>query len=216
MQEISVTPRSNNTQGGLSIAKFTNARNNIYQSIVTGLHCGVNLRLMRYSDVLLRAAECINEISGPTSEAIEYINVVRRRAGLKDLALSDFGSADKLFEQIANVERPKEFGCENGRGIDLIRWGFFYDAGRMDQIKQHSCYMLDTAEGAPVSTQELTTATASDYSYKYYTAGYEYFPIYQGTRNANKNIHGNSANNGTDNGPEFLSKYGRVHPVTEL
>ena len=215
-QEITATPRSNKTQGGLSIAKFTNARNNIYQSIVTGLHCGVNLRLMRYSDVLLRAAECINELDGPTAEAIEYINIVRRRAGLKDLSLADFGSADKLFEQIANVERPKEFGCENGRGIDLIRWGFFYDSGRLDQIKQHSCYILDTAEGTPVSTQELTVGTASDYSYKYYTPGYEYFPIYQGTRNANKNIHGNSANNGTDNGPEFLQKYGRVHPVTAL
>ena len=217
MQEITQTPRSNNTQGGMSIAKFTNARNNIYQSIVTGLHCGVNLRLMRYSDVLLRAAECINELQGPTAEAIEYINIVRRRAGLKDLALADFaGNADKLFEQIANVERPKEFGCENGRGIDLIRWGFFYDSGRLDQIKQHSCYMLDTAEGSPVSTQELTVATASDYSYRYYTPGFEYFPIYQGTRNANQNIHGNSANTNTDNGPEFIQKYGRVHPVTAL
>lgn len=216
-QEITRTPRSNNTQGGMSIAKFTNARNNIYQSIVTGLHCGVNLRLMRYSDVLLRAAECINEISGPTAEAIEYINIVRRRAGLSDLALADFsGNADKLFEQIANVERPKEFGCENGRGVDLIRWGFFYDNGRLDQIKQHSCYMLDTAEGAPVSTQELTVATASDYSYKYYTPGFEYFPIFQGTRNANQNIHGNSANTNTDNGPEFIQKYGKVRPVTAL
>ena len=65
-KEIKATPLSNNAQGGISIAKFTNARNNIYSSITTGLHCGVNLRLMRYSDVLLRAAECENEISGPT------------------------------------------------------------------------------------------------------------------------------------------------------
>ncbi len=215
-QEITRTPRCNNTQGGMSIAKFTNARNNIYASIVTGLHCGVNLRLMRFSDVLLRAAECINEIDGPTSEAIEYINRVRRRAGLKDLALADFGSADKLFEQIANVERPKEFGCENGRGIDLIRWGFFYDAGRKAQLDQHSCFMLDTAEGSPVSTQELTTATASDYSYKYYTDGFEYFPIFQGIRDANKNIHGNSANNHASNADAWKAAYGQVHPVTAL
>ena len=214
-QEISRTPRCNNTQGGMSIAKFTNARNNIYASITTGLHCGVNLRLMRFSDVLLRAAECINEIDGPTAEAIGYINEVRNRAGLADLPANGW-TADKLFEQIANVERPKEFGCENGRGIDLIRWGFFYDAGRLAQISQHSCFMLDTAEGSEVSTQELTTATASDYSYKYFTAGHEYFPIFQGTRNANKNIHGNSANNNYDNGPDWTSKYGPVHPVTAL
>ena len=214
-QEITRTPRCNNTQGGMSIAKFTNARNNIYASITTGLHCGVNLRLMRFSDVLLRAAECINEIDGPTAEAIGYINEVRNRVGLASLPTSGW-TADKLFEQIANVERPKEFGCENGRGIDLIRWGFFYDAGRLAQISQHSCFMLDTAEGSEVSTQELTTATASDYSYKYFTAGHEYFPIYQGTRNANKNIHGNSANNNYDNGPDWTSKYGPVHPVTAL
>ena len=213
-QEIDHTPRCNTAQGGMSIAKFTNARNNIYSSITTGLHCGVNLRLMRYSDVLLRAAECINEIDGPTAEAIEFINKVRRRAGLADLPGSGW-TADKLFEQIANVERPKEFGCENGRGVDLIRWGFFYDAGRKAQLDQHSCYILDTGN-EQVSTQELTTATASDYSYKYYSDGFEYFPIYQGTRNANKNIHGNSANNHRSNAEDWKAAYGQVHPVTAL
>ena len=110
-------------------------RTNLYNSIVAGLRCGINLRLMRYSDVLLRAAECENEVNGPTSQAIEWINQVRRRANLADLSLNDFsGNKDKLFEQIANVERPKEFGCENGRGFDLIRWGFFYDQGRLQQM----------------------------------------------------------------------------------
>ncbi|MFZ0471127.1 MAG: RagB/SusD family nutrient uptake outer membrane protein, partial [Bacteroidales bacterium] len=45
--DITETPLSNTAQGGISIAKFTNARNNIYSSITTGLHCGINLRLMR-------------------------------------------------------------------------------------------------------------------------------------------------------------------------
>lgn len=212
MNEITTTPLANTQNGGISIAKFTNARNNIYSTIVTGLHCGVNLRLMRYSDVLLRAAECENELNGPTAKAIEWINQVRRRVALPELNLSDFGSADKLFEQIANVERPKEFGCENGRGIDLIRWGFFYDSGRLDQIKQHSCFMLD----GTASTVELTTDTASDYSYKYYSKGHEYFPIYQGTLNANPNLTGNSANTNTDNGEAFRAKGWTVRPVVQL
>lgn len=212
MNEITTTPLANTQNGGVSIAKFTNARNNIYSTIVTGLHCGVNLRLMRYSDVLLRAAECENELNGPTAKAIEWINQVRRRVALPELNLSDFGSADKLFEQIANVERPKEFGCENGRGIDLIRWGFFYDSGRLDQIKQHSCFMLD----GTASTVELTTDTASDYSYKYYSKGHEYFPIFQGTLNANPNLTGNSANTNTDNGEAFRAKGWTVRPVVQL
>ncbi len=89
-QAITATPVSNTAQGGISIAKFTNARNNIYSTITNGLHCGINLRLMRYSDVLLRAAECENEINGPTQTAIDYINQVRHRVALKDLQLSDF------------------------------------------------------------------------------------------------------------------------------
>lgn len=209
-QEITETPLSNNAQGGISIAKFTNARNNIYGSITNGLKCGVNLRLMRYSDVLLRAAECENEINGPTQVAINYINEVRRRVALEDLDLSDFPSANHLFEQIANVERPKEFGCENGRGVDLLRWGFFYDEGRLDQLIEHGYYKRD----GTANTDELTAATADDSSFRYYYEGHEYLPIFQGTLNANPKLEGNSANLNEDNGPAFLAKWS-VRPVVD-
>jgi len=209
-KEIKATPLSNNAQGGISIAKFTNARNNIYSSITNGLHCGINLRLMRYSDVLLRAAECENEINGPNQTAIDYINQVRRRVALKDLKLSDFTSADALFEQIANVERPKEFGCENGRGIDLLRWGFFYDTNRLKQLVEHGYYKLD----GKASTEELTAETASASSFQYYYKGHEYLPIFQSTLNANPNLVGNSANKNEDNGPAFLAKWS-VRPVVK-
>ncbi len=208
--EITETPLSNASIGGISIAKFTNARNNIYSTITTGLHCGVNLRLMRYSDVLLRAAECENEISGPTQTAIDWINQVRRRAALTDLQLSDFPTADALFEQIANVERPKEFGCENGRGIDLIRWGFFYSADRLAQIKDHGSYLRN----GQADTTPVTAATGDDSSYNYFAKGHEYFPIYQTTLDANPKLTGNSANNNHDNGEEFLSKW-TVRPVVK-
>ena len=82
---------------------------------------------MRYSDVLLRAAECENEINGPTQTAIDYINKVRERVALPDLQLADFPSADALFEQIANVERPKEFGCET----DVVSTCFVGDFSTM-------------------------------------------------------------------------------------
>lgn len=207
-QDITASPLSNTTQGGISIAKFTNARNNIYSSITTGLHCGINLRLMRYSDVLLRAAECENELNGPTQIAINYINEVRRRVALPDLQLSNFPTADHLFEQIANVERPKEFGCENGRGIDLLRWGFFYDEARLNQLVQHGYYKLD----GKASTEELTAETANASSFQYYYKGHEYFPIFQSTLNANPNLVGNSANKNEDNGPSFRAKW-QVRPI---
>ena len=210
-KEITATPLSNTSQGGVSIAKFTNARNNIYSSITNGLHCGINLRLMRYSDVLLRAAECENEISGPTQTAINYINQVRQRVALPELKLSNFTSANALFEQIANVERPKEFGCENGLGIDLLRWGFFYDAGRLEQLVQHGYYKRN----GQASTEELTAETADDSSFKYYYKGHEYFPVAQSTLDANRKLSGNSANKNEDNATAFFNKGYVVRPVVK-
>ncbi len=210
---VTETPVTNATNGGFSSAKWTYARLDVCSSIVTGLHCGINLRLMRYSDVLLRAAECINEIEGPTAEAIGYINEVRRRAGLADLALADFPTADKLFEQIANVERPKEFGCENGRGIDLIRWGFFHTSDRMEQLKDHGSYVLDGTKAN--TTYPVVNPTGN--TYQYYQPGHEYFPIYQGTLNANPNLgSGNSANTNTDNKAVFEANGWTIRPVVKL
>ena len=74
------TIRTNNNYGGIPIAKYTNLRTGLYSTVVTGLHDGINVRLMRYSDVLLRAAECENEVNGPTQRAIDWINQVRNRA----------------------------------------------------------------------------------------------------------------------------------------
>ena len=212
---------TNNNYGGLPIAKFTNLRTGIYDKVVTGLHCGINLRMMRYSDVLLRAAECENEISGPTQQAIDWINQVRNRAGLASLKLADFNSKDKLFEQIANVERPKEFGCEYGRGFDLVRWGFFYDSGRLEQMKQHAAVNFWTKANYEDGVITFTPKDAVDYSscskssFDSWTNGHEFLPIYQGTLNDNPNLVGNSANFSTSNADYFSGKGWTVHPVVK-
>ena len=198
-------------------------RTGLYDKVVTGLHDGINLRMMRYSDVLLRAAECENEISGPTQQAIDWINQVRNRAGLANLNLSDFaGNADKLFEQIANVERPKEFGCEFGRGFDLLRWGFFYSADRLQQMKEHAAVNFWTKSNYNDGVITFTPKDAVDYSscskssYDTFQAGHEFFPIYQGTLNDNPNLEGNSANKNTSNAEYFSSNGWTVHPVVNL
>ncbi len=225
---------TNNNFGGLPVAKNTNFRMGVYENVVTGLHCGINIRLMRYSDVLLRAAECENEVNGPTDQAIEWINQVRRRAGLADLKKADFASADALFEQIANVERPKEFGCEFGRGLDLIRWGFFYSDDRLAQLKEHGAF-LKTADKAyaktPVDYNSFVTdedgnkfmivdgdSIPAKSSYDSYLAGHEFLPIYQNTLNENANLEGNSANSSAANTStkEYFSKQGwTVRPVVK-
>jgi hypothetical protein len=212
---------TNNNYGGLPIAKNTNLRTGLYDKVVTGLHCGINLRMMRYSDVLLRAAECENELNGPTQQAFDWINQVRNRAGLANLDQSKFDTKDKLFEQIANVERPKEFGCENGRGLDLIRWGFFYDSGRLQQLKEHGAFNFWTRANYDGGTYSytpkdpVTYGSCSKSSYDSFVDGHEFLPIYQGTLNDNPNLVGNSANSSTSNAGYFSSKGWTVHPVVK-
>ena len=208
---------TNDINGGLPIAKWTNLRTGLYDKVVTGLHDGINLRMMRYSDVLLRAAECENEINGPTQQAIDWINEVRIRAGLADLKLSDFTTKDKLFEQIANVERPKEFGCEFGRGLDLLRWGFYYSADRLQQLKEHGTFrktLTDVKD--PVRYSEVGTDATVKSSYDSYYQGHEFLPVTQTLLNKNPNLKGNSANDGTDNSAYFSGKGWTVHPVVDL
>ena len=211
---------TNNNNGGLPIAKNTNLRTGMYDKVVTGLHCGINLRMMRYSDVLLRAAECENEVNGPTQQAIDWINQVRSRAGLANLKLADFGSKDKLFEQIANVERPKEFGCEFGRGFDLIRWGFFYSNDRLNQLKQHGTFRRTTDRSRVKETVNYADIAAGDTelksSFDTWIQGHEFLPIYQGTLNDNPNLSGNSANNSTSNADYFSANGWTIHPVVDL
>ncbi|MGN1219268.1 MAG: RagB/SusD family nutrient uptake outer membrane protein [Phocaeicola sp.] len=208
---------TNNTNGGLPIAKFTNLRTGLYSTVVTGLRDGINIRLMRYSDVLLRAAECENEVNGPNDKAIGWINEVRRRADLPDLKLEDFDTPDKLFEQIANVERPKEFGCEFGRGFDLIRWGFFYDNGRLQQLKEHGTFRRSTENvKEPVRYADISSDSELKCSFDTYITGHEFLPIVQTLTNKNPNLKGNSANNSSDNSVYFSEKGWTVRPVVDL
>lgn len=74
---------------------------------------------LRLPEVLLSYAEAINEVEGPEN-ALSYVNQVRNRVGLSDLP-SDIGQSD-LREAILR-ERALEFGFEEVRWFDLVRWG---------------------------------------------------------------------------------------------
>lgn len=86
----------------------------------------VDLILYRYADVLLSKAEAIaNSTGSPNAEAMELVNLIRRRAYLQDKNLSDYNSLD-AFNNLILTERSHEFWCENGQyRADLIRHGKF-------------------------------------------------------------------------------------------
>lgn len=81
------------------------------------LNYGTNWRLIRYSDVLLMAAEAYYR-AGNEPRAREELKKVRVRAGLPEVTAS--GTA--LFDAIV-LERELELAFEGYRYLDLVRWG---------------------------------------------------------------------------------------------
>ncbi|WP_121809668.1 RagB/SusD family nutrient uptake outer membrane protein [Mucilaginibacter kameinonensis] len=113
---------------------------------------GINERLMRYADVLLMYAECLNEL-GTTNDAYQYIQMVRNRVGLPNLATVKPGmSQAEMREQIGH-ERFLEFSLEGHRFDDIRRWGWLQDATKLAWLK------------------------ARDPEFNTYTPGKEYLPI---------------------------------------
>ncbi len=84
----------------------------------------VNIRLIRYADVLLMGAESANE-KGIPGEAVDYLEQVRARArGTNTNILPKITTNDQgeLREAIRH-ERRVELGMEFDRFYDLVRWG---------------------------------------------------------------------------------------------
>ena len=76
---------------------------------------------LRLPEVLLSYAEAINENNGgPNAVAYESIDAVRARAGLSPLRR---GMSQIEFREAVLAERALEFGFEEVRWFDLIRWG---------------------------------------------------------------------------------------------
>ncbi|WP_166925837.1 RagB/SusD family nutrient uptake outer membrane protein [Flavobacterium poyangense] len=85
----------------------------------TTYYDGHSVNILRYADVLLSRAEALNEISGPTIEAIDLINQVKGRSHAKLLVLADH-TQSTLRDAILQ-ERGWELFYEGKRRSDLIR-----------------------------------------------------------------------------------------------
>lgn len=97
-------------------------------NLATPANVAINFPVIRYADILLSLAEAINEQSGPTPEAYELINQVRRRAFGKAITTPDvtvdlIGLNQTTFRAAIQEERKKEFVQEGQRWFDLVRWG---------------------------------------------------------------------------------------------
>lgn len=121
----------------------------------------MNQRLMRYSDVLLMYAECLNE-TGNTSGAYPYIQQVRSRINLPNLATTKPNMTQEQMRDQIGHERFLEFALEGHRFDDIRRWGWLENPTKLAWLKSR------------------------DTEFNTYAPGREYFPIPQKEMDTNK------------------------------
>ena len=78
----------------------------------------INQRVIRYADVLLMAAEALNETSNG-AQAVTLVNEVRARVGMPAITYTDQSQLRTAIKK----ERRAELGLEGERFFDLVRWG---------------------------------------------------------------------------------------------
>lgn len=97
---------------------------NDYWRTFENYHSPINIRVIRYADVLLMYAECLNEL-GQTLNAYQYVDKVRLRSTMAPLATAypAIGSDKVKFLARLKTERLLELCGESTRWNDLRRWG---------------------------------------------------------------------------------------------
>lgn len=112
-----------------------------------------NLRVMRYAEVLLMAAEAHVMSGGSTDKAVKYINEIRTRAKLAPLSSVTLDDIKK--------EKRLELCLEGTRFQDLVRWGdaktmlsgqgkFIPAYGYFPKIDPNTGEVVKDAQGNPV------------------------------------------------------------------
>ena len=108
------TPRYQDTH--LWLKKYrAQDENNSSAGFDTNLNYNNNLRVYRFAETLLNAAELLVLTNGDNEEAARYVNRVRNRAGLNSLST--------VTQDVIINERDLEFLGEGKRYFDLVRTG---------------------------------------------------------------------------------------------
>ena len=122
---------------------------------------GIKPVVMRYSDILLMAAEIENALNGP-AEAKKYLEEVRARACGEDAAaayVATLGTQDAFFEAVAK-ERALEFCGEFLRKADLIRWNRLKSA--LDDAKTEMKALRDLTGAYAALSGDIAYAPSED------------------------------------------------------
>ena len=159
--------------------KYQNYYKQPSEGSVAGEASGINMKIIRYADVLLMMAEAeANRSGGDLNTAIGYMNQVRARA---DVNMPAYPTAEYPVSNLAEFmvalehERKVELCGEQVRFPDLVRWG------------RLAAFMTEVYDDLPLQEQNELVFNATTHVK---------WPIPQGEIDANINISQADQNSG--------------------
>jgi hypothetical protein len=127
-------------------AGFTQVINKYYDPEVANnlIESGINVPILKYSDILYINAEANNELYGPNAEAHTNYNKLRTRAGLTTLTLGNY--TKDQFRDSVYLDLRLENTHEYRRWFDLIR--------EIDKDGNHIMVPVLRAAGKPAAADK--------------------------------------------------------------
>ena len=129
------------------------------------------------AELYMNLAECY-AAKGETQKALNNLNVIRKRAGVKELTTTDLGDMS-LMDWVRN-ERFVEFYEEGLRYYDLRRWTI-----APERLKAGSFYGLNGRKVNP-TFEDFNKPTLIDQPFAWYDRSY-LLPVPQGVSEDGKN-----------------------------
>ncbi len=121
-------------------------------------HSPINVRVIRFADILLLYAEALNEL-GRTSEAYPFVTRVRTRSKMRPLEAAFPNMSQAQMRQQLRHERVVELGGEEQRFFDLRRYGVLDDPAQVEQLKKNDpdfeFFVVGKSHLLPVPLTEL-------------------------------------------------------------
>lgn len=138
---------------GLWLAKYRPfTENNADAGFDNNLNYNNNLRVYRVAEAYLNAAELLLETGGDAGQAKEYVNAIRRRAGIAELSAV-------TKDDVIN-ERRLEFIGEGKRYFDLVRTGKAASTLVPDSYGYRTNSWTESKKYIPIAQAELDSDPA--------------------------------------------------------